>query len=108
MNIFLRIVFFFVLLLAGVFLGQFLFQYLYNLLPGSGGSSWFGTIGSLSLLFGAILSFYFFLSLLITALFNKAKYYLLIINIILLLPVLWLFYTDWWFSGTLIAVSVVG
>jgi|GEM_PF-1538857 len=108
MNIFLRVVLFFVFLFFGVFIGEFILQYLYNLLPNSGGASWFGTMGSLSLLFGAIFAFYFFLPLLITALFNKAKYYLLIVNIILLLPVLWLFYPDWWFNGTLIVLSVIG
>jgi len=104
-----RLSLFIILLALGVFLGQYLFKYVYILLPDNGISpNLFGSKESWSLLFGAILAFYFFLPLLITAIFNKQKYYLLIVNIILLLPVLWLFVSSFSFVATLVLLTVVG
>jgi len=103
-----RLSLFIILLVLGVFLGQYLFSPMYYWYPENLESGWFGSKESWSLLFGAILAFYFFLPLLITAIFNKQKYYLLIVNIILLLPVLWLFVSSFSFVATLVLLTVVG
>ncbi|MFA6526125.1 MAG: hypothetical protein WCT26_01780 [Candidatus Buchananbacteria bacterium] len=109
MNYFLRVVLAFVSLLILSFAGQFIFRYVYILIPQNGiNFGWWGNADALSFLFGVIFSFYFFLSLIIVAYFDKYKYYLLPINIIILLPMLWIFYPDWSFNGTLIGISIAG
>lgn len=89
-------------------LGLFIFGNIYYWFPQNNGTSWIGGDDQWARLFGVMLSFYFFLPLLIVNFFNKYKYYLLPIVIILLLPILWIFYPDWSFMGTYIGVSVAG
>ena len=108
MNYFLRVILFIISLIILVYFGQFIFSYVYYWFPQNNEPSWFGNKEGWSLLFGAIFAFYFFLSLLIVLFFNKYKYYLLPINIIILLPILWVFKTDLVFDGALIGLSVAG
>lgn len=108
MKVLYRIIAFFLLLILGTILGQFVFRYLYYFMPAGNGPILLGTDQSWSFIFGEIASFYFFLSLLVVALFNKQKYYIWIAILILLLPVLVLFHSDLFFDGMLLTVTVIG
>lgn len=109
MNYFLRVVISFVLLLPLTWVGQYIFSNMYYWFPQNGSGSWIGGNDAVwAHLFGLILSFYFFLSFLIVLFFYKYKYYLLPLVIVLLLPVIWLFFPDWSFNGTIIGMSVAG
>lgn len=109
MKYFIRVIVSFILLLLVTWLGQYMFNYMYYWFPQNSGSSWIGgDDAAWAHLFGLTLSFYFFLSLLIVLFFDKYKYYLLPIVIILLFPILRMFYPDWSFMGTYIGVSIAG
>ena len=108
MKNFYKIIALFILLCVGVYLGQYLFRYLYFLLPAGNGPILFGTDQTWSYIFGAISAFYFILPLLLIALFYNIRLIASIIVLLLLLPILMIFYSDPAFISMLIIVTLAG